>query len=470
MIVVELFCKNTSVFEVMNMDIVIVGIGRVGRTIADALNSEGHSITVIDDDVHALEKLSDTQNIMTIEGNGATLSTLKEANISTADLLIAVTATDELNLYTCLIAKNAGVKRTIARVRNPQYNQDLPIVKDDLKLSMAINPEQICAAELTRMLKFPGVVSMASFAKGNVDLIKIKVDEKSPLANKKVVQSSHMLKDGVRICIVERDGACHIPNGDFVIHSGDLISFVAPSKVAAKLLKILGIVSNRGRSVMLLGGSKIAFYLANDLLEAGIDVKIIDKDRNRCIELSETLDDALIINGDAMDQDLLLSEGIEHSSAIVTMMNTDEENLVSSLYAKKVNPNAKIITEIGNLKISNIFESLPLEIMFNPKKIAGEHIMRYVKAMYNSRNSEFETVYPIASGQAEALEFRVRNDNLTTGIPLSGLNLKSDLQIACINRQGKTIIPKGADSIKVGDTVIVVTKHKGLTDLNDILR
>ena len=407
---------------------------------------------------------------MTIEGNGATLATLKEADITSADLLIAVTATDELNLYTCLIAKNSGVKRTIARVRNPQYTQDLPYVKDDLKLSMAINPEQICARELTRMLKFPGVVDMASFAKGNIDLIKIKVDEKSPFSNKKVVQSSHILKDGVRICTVERDGECYIPNGDFLIQAGDFISFVAPSKAAAKLLKSLGIISNRGRSVLLLGGSKIAFYLAKDLLDAGIDVKIIDNDRERCLHLSESLDDALIIHGDAMDQDLLLSEGIEHVNAIVTLMNTDEENLVSSLYAKQVNKDAKVITEIGNLKISSIFENLPLDVMFNPKRIAGEHIMRYVKAMHNSRNSEFETVHPIAQGKAEALEFRVRNDNLTTGIPLSALNLKDDLQIACINRQGKTIIPKGTDTIEIGDTVIVVTKQKGLSDLNDILR
>lgn len=452
------------------MDIIIVGSGKVGRTIADKLNIDGHSITVIDEDVHALEKLSDTQNIMTVEGNGATLSTLKDAGVSNCDLLIAVTATDELNLYTCLIAKNAGVKRTIARVRNPQYTKDLPFVKDDLKLSMAINPELICARELTRMLKFPGVEGMASFARGHIDLIKIKVEENSILAGKKVVQSSNILKDGVRICTVERDGECYIPNGDFVIEPKDLISFIAPSKIAAKLLKSLGVVSNRGRSVLLLGGSKIGFYLAKDLSDAGISVKIIDDNKERCEELSEELDNALIIHGDAMDQDLLLSEGIEHVNAIVTLMNTDEENLVSSLYAKQINPNAKIITEIGNLKISSVFESLPLDTMFNPKKITGEHIMRYVEAMHNSKDSDFESMYPIANGKAEALEIRVREDNLATGIPLSGLDLKDDLQIACMSRQGKIIIPKGTDTIEVGDAVIVVTKHKGLSGLEDILR
>ncbi|MDO4747924.1 MAG: Trk system potassium transporter TrkA [Eubacteriales bacterium] len=452
------------------MDIIIVGSGRVGRTIADHLNLEGHSITVIDENVAALEKLSDTQNIMTIEGNGATLNTLKEANVSSCDLLIAVTATDELNLYTCLIAKNAGVKRTIARVRNPQYTKDLPFVKDDLKLSLAINPELLCSRELTRMLKFPGVESITSFARGHIDLIKIKVDDKSVLCNKKIVQCSNILKEGVRFCIVEREGECYIPNGDFVINEGDFISFIAPSKVAAKLLKSLGIVSNRGRSVMLLGGSKIAYYLARDLLDAGISVRIIESDKARCIELSEMLDDALIIHGDAMDQDLLLSEGIEHSNAIVTLMNTDEENLVSSLYAKQINPKAQIITEIGNLKISSVFDNLPLDTMFNPKRIAGEHIMRYVRAMHNSRDSEFETVHPIANGKAEALEFRVRKDSLVTGIALSALDIKANVQIACINRQGKMIIPKGSDTIEIGDTVIVVTKHKGLSDLEDILR
>lgn len=452
------------------MDIIIVGSGRVGRTIADNLNSEGHSITVIDCNIHALEKLNDTQNIMTIEGNGATLSVLKEANIKNADLLIAVTVSDELNLYTCLIAKNAGVKRTIARVRNPEYTKDLPFVKDDLKLSLAINPESLCARELTRMLKFPGVDSMTSFARGHIDLIKIKITEKSPLSDKKVVQSSHIFKDGVRICTVERNNECYIPNGDFIIKAGDLISFVAPSKAATKLLKSIGIVSNRGRSVMLLGGSKIAFYLAKELLEANIDVKIIDNDRDRCIELSELLDGALIIYGDAMDQDLLLSEGIEHADAIVTMMNTDEENLVSSLYAKSINPNAKVITEIGNLKISSIFDNLPLEIMFNPKKTTGEHIMRYVKAMHNSRDSQFESSHPISEGKAEALEFRVRKESRVTNIALSQLTLKDDLQIACINRQGKIIIPTGTDSIQLNDTVIIVTKQKGLSGLEDILR
>lgn len=452
------------------MDIIIVGSGKVGRTIANQLNLAQHSITVIDEDVNALEMIDDTQNIMTIEGNGATLSVLTEAGVKECDLLIAVTATDELNLYTCLIAKNAGVKRTIARVRNPQYTKDLPFVKDDLKLSMAINPEKISANEMTRMLKFPGVVSMNSFARGHVDLIKIKITENSVLCNKKVAQSSNIFKDGVRICVVERDEVCYIPNGDFEILAGDLISFIAPSKVAAKLLKTLGIVSNRGRSVMILGGSKIAYYLAKDLLEAGIAVKIVDSDRERCIELSETLDNAIIINGNALDQDLLLSENVEHVNAVVSLMSTDEENIIASIYARQINPKAKIITEVGNLKISDVLKGLELDTVLNPKKLTGDHILRYVKAIANSQDSEFESAHYIASGKAEALEFIVREDNLATGIPLSALDLKKDLQIACINRQGKMIIPKGTDAIEIGDTVIVVTKHKGLTGLEDILR
>lgn len=452
------------------MNIIIVGCGRVGRTIADELNTEEFSVTVIDTDYEALDKISDTQNIMTIEGNGATLKTLKEAGVDDCDLLIAVTEADELNLYTCLIAKTAGVNRTIARVRNPEYTVDIPMVKDELKLSLAINPEMICAKNMSRMLKFPGVENTASFSKGFIDLIKIKVDEKSVLANKKVVNCSNIFKDGVRICIIERGDECYIPNGDFEIKAGDFLSFIAPSKAAAKMLKSLGIVSNRGRTVIILGGGRISYYLAKDLLDAGISVKIIDHNYERCQELSEKLDNALIIHGDAMDQDLLLSEGIEHADAVVSMMNTDEENIIASLYTRKVNEKAKIITEIGNLKISNVSDTLPLDIIFNPKQVTGEHILRYITGMRNSADSNVETMYRIAKGKAEALEFRVRKEDDVTGVMLSALELKPGLQIACLNRRGKVIIPKGTDTIEVGDTVIVVTKQKGLSDLEDILR
>lgn len=451
------------------MKIIVVGCGRVGRTIAEQLNREGHSITVIDTDSNALQSVAGTQNVMALVGNGATFEILNEAGIKDSDLMIAVTASDELNLYACLIAKNAGAPRTIARVRNPRYTNDVPRLKDELGLSLAINPEQTCARELSRLIKFPGAVEIDSFAKGVVDLIKVKINDKSVLANKKVVDCASLFKSGLRICTVERGNEGYIPNGDFEIKSGDVISIISESKTAAKLFKNLGVINGKSRNVMILGGSKIAYYLAKSLSHSGIKVKIIETDQKRCEHLSEILDDVVIIHGNGMNQELLLSEGVEHADAIVALMDTDEENIIVSLFAKDVNPDAKIITEIDNISFS-IIDSLPLDSVIHPKHLTGQYIIRYVRAMQNSFGSNIETLYSICNGQAEALEFKAKEDNMAIGVPLSMLNLKSDLQIACINRNGRIIIPSGKDTIELGDTVIVVTKHKGLFDLKDILK
>ncbi len=433
------------------------------------LNKEGHSITVIDTDINALQSVAGTQNVMAIVGNGATFDTLVDAGVKDSDLMIAVTASDELNLYACLIAKNAGADRTIARVRNPQYTNDVPKLKDELGLSMAINPEQTCARELSRLIKFPGAVEIDSFAKGVVDLIKVKINSSSALADKKVVECAGLFKNGLRICTVERGNEGFIPNGDFEIKAGDIISIISESKAAARLFKQLGVINAKSRNVLILGGSKIAYYLAKNLSCTGMKVKIIEADKNRCEHLSENLDNVVIIHGNGMNQELLLSEGIEHADAVVALMDTDEENIIVSLFVKDVNPDAKIITEIDNISFS-IIDSLPLDSVIHPKHLTGQYIIRYVRAMQNSFGSNIETLYSICNGQAEALEFKAREDNLAIGVPLSMLNLKSDLQIACINRNGKIIIPSGKDSIELGDTVIVVTKHKGLFDLKDILK
>ena len=458
--------KSRDVF----MNIIIVGCGRVGRSIAEQLNMEGHSITVIDEKVSALDKISDTQNVMAIEGNGASYKTLNEAGITNCDLLIAVTAADELNLYTCLLAKTSGVQSTIARVRNPEYINDIPFVKDELKLSLAINPELTCASEIARLVKFSGAIKIDSFSKGMIDLIKIKVDENSPFANKKIADCSSILKGSVRIPIVERGEETYIPNGDFEIKVGDRISFVSTKSESGKMLKRLGLLNNKGRNVMILGGSKIGYYLAKSLKEEGLSVKIIENRQQRCEELSENLDGVMIIYGDAMDEDMLLSEGIETADAVVALMDTDEENALVSMYVRRINPKAKVITELGNLKFSSIFDSLDLDTIIRPKQLTGEYIIRYVRGMQNTVGSNVETMYKINNWQAEALEFRVRDKSQVTSIPLAGLNFKNDLQIVCINRNGKIIIPTGTDTIEVGDTVIVVTKHKGLSDLKDILK
>lgn len=452
------------------MKIIIVGCGKIGSTIARELNDEGHQIVVIDSNPQAVENLTNSIDLMGIEGNGASFEILQEAEIESADLIIAVTGADELNIYCCLLARSAGVKHTIARVRNPEYTKDLPRIKDTLGLSLSINPELICAREMDRLLKFPGAIEIDTFAKGVVELIKISVPEDSFLSNIEVKSTANFFKGKVRICTVERGGETFIPNGDFLIQPNDKISLLASSSDANKILKKLGLLSSRSRSVVILGGSKTAFYLADFLIKAGVNVKIIEKNKERCEVLAESLHDAVIINGNCMDMSLIASEGVENANGIVALMNNDEENILISLYLRKIS-NAKIITKINNESFGSIVDNLKLDSIINPKHLAGEQIAKYVRSMQNSLGSSVETLYNISeNNDVEALEFRVKEESKVTGVPLKDLRLKDNLQIACINRNGKIIRPSGMDTIELHDTVIVVTKHTGLSQLKDILK
>lgn len=449
------------------MNIVIVGCGKVGTSIAHELNTEGHDIVLVDINGDAVSRLSDSIDAMGVEGNGATYDTLTEAGVQNADLVVAVTAKDEVNLYACLMAKSAGVKHTIARVRNPEYTQDLFRVKDLLGLSMAINPEQTTAIEISQLFRFAGASEVDTLSRGMVELIKVTVPEKSIVANKRISQID-ILKNKVRICSVERGNEVYIPNGDFVIQSGDKISIVSKSETAAKFFRKINVVIGRSRDVIILGGGKISFYLAQRLIKSGTNVKIIEKNPIRCKELAELLPEAVIINGDCMDQDLLLSEGIDHADGVAALMDFDEENILISLYIKGVSK-AKIITKVNNTSFDNIVEQLNLECVINPKNISGEYIASYIRAMQNSLGSNVETLYRLNEDRVEALEFNAKNSSKLVGIPISKLNLKDNLQIICINRKGRIILPVGSDSIMTDDLVIVITKHKGLSDLDDIL-
>lgn len=449
------------------MKIVIVGCGKVGTSIANQLNAEGHDIVVVDINHDAVTNLSESIDVMGVEGNGATYDVLVEAGAQTADLVIAAAARDEINLYTCLMAKAAGVKHTIARVRNPEYKNDLFRVKDQLGLSMAINPELTAANEISRLLRFSGALEIDTFSKGVVELIKVAIPQESIIANKKISQID-ILKGKVRICSVERDGEVFIPNGDFIIQGGDRISVVSKAEVAAKFFKKISVAIGRSRDVFLLGGGKISFYLAEKLLRSGANVKIIDKNAARCHELSELLPDAVIIHGDCMDQDLLLSEGIEHADGVAALMDYDEENILISLYIKSVSK-AKIITKVNNASFDPILSNLDFDCVIHPKNITGEYIASYIRAMQNSLGSNVETLYRLNEDRVEALEFRVRNSSKVVGVPIQSLNLKDNLQIICINRHGKIILPQGSDVIMPEDFVVIITKHKGLSDLDDIL-
>lgn len=450
------------------MRIVIIGCGKVGTSIARELNAENHDISVVDNDRKAVARLSETLDVLGVEGNGATYEVLAEAGAETADLVIAATARDEVNLYACLMARAAGVPHTIARVRSPEYTDDLYRVKDQLRLSMSINPELTEAIEISRLLRFSGALEIDSFAKGAVELIKVLVPEKSPVIGKRISQID-TLGGRIRVCTVERANEVYIANGDTEIKAGDKVTVVAKPEIATRFFKKSGINIGRSKDVFLLGGGKVSFYLAQRLLKAGANVRIIERNLERCQELAEALHDAMIIHGDCMDQELLLSEGIERADGVAALMDYDEENILISLYIKEVSK-AKIITKINNESFDNIIGNLGLECVINPKTLTGEYIARYIRAMQNSLGSNVETLYRLHEDRVEALEFRAKQSSNVIDTPLSDLNLKDDLQIICINRNGKIILPQGGDSIMAGDSVVVITKHKGLSDLNDILK
>lgn len=450
------------------MRIVIVGCGKVGASIASQLNSEGHDISVVDIDRNAVQNLSNSLDVMGIEGNGASYEVLAEAGAKKADLVIAAAALDEVNLYTCLMAKAAGATHTIARVRNPEYTTDIHRIKDTLGLSMFINPELTAAKEMSRLLRFSGALEIDTFSRGSVELIKVALPEDSPIAGKKISQID-ILKGKVRICLVERGDEVFIPNGDFVLLGGDRISVASKADVAARFFKRISVSIGRSRDVILLGGGKISFYLAKNLIDSGANVKIIEKNPARCWELSNILPEAVVIQGDCMDQALLLSEGIEHADGVAALMDYDEENVLISLYIQSVSK-AKVITKVNNTSFDSILHNLKIKTIIHPKNLTGEYIASYIRAMQNSLGSNVETLYKLNDDAVEALEFRVRSNSRVTGIPLQELNLKDNLQVISINRHGKIILPQGSDKILYDDTVVVITKHKGLSDLDDILK
>ena len=450
------------------MRIVIVGCGKVGASIASQLNAEGHDISVVDIDRNAVQNLSNSLDVMGIEGNGASYEVLAEAGAKKADLVIAAAALDEVNLYTCLMAKAAGATHTIARVRNPEYTTDIHRIKDTLGLSMFINPELTAAKEMSRLLRFSGALEIDTFSRGSVELIKVALPEDSPIADKKISQID-ILKGKVRICLVERGDEVFMPNGDFVLRGGDSISVASKADVAARFFKRISVSIGRSRDVSLLGGGKISFYLAKNLIDSGANVKIIEKNPARCWELSNILPEAVVIQGDCMDQALLLSEGIEHADGVAALMDYDEENVLISLYIQSVSK-AKVITKVNNTSFDSILHNLKIKTIIHPKNLTCEYISSYIRAMQNSLGSNVETLYKLNDDAVEALEFRVRSNSRVTGIPLQELNLKDNLQVISINRHGKIILPHGSDKILYDDTVVVITKHKGLSDLDDILK
>lgn len=451
------------------MNIMIVGCGKVGQTLAEQLNEDGNNITVVDTRAEVVRDLTARLDIMGVVGNGATHTVQEEAGIDKTDLLIAVTGSDELNLLCCLIAKRAGDCQTIARVKNPSYSSEADYLKDELGLAMVINPEHAAAAEIARVLRFPSAIKIDTFAGGRVELLKYKVPEGSRLTGMAVKDVVAKLGCDVLVCTVERGDEVYIADGNFVFAERDIISVVASPKNAADFFRTIGYQTRAVRDVMIVGGGETAQYLCRILHRSGVAIKLLEKKPEICHELCLKFPDVRVICGDASDQEILVEEGIESASAFVALTGLDEENIFLSLFAKSVG-RPKVVTKINRIAFNDVIKHLDLDSTIYPKNITADIIARYVRAMKNSMGSSMETLYNIIQGKVEATEYTVKAGSPVTGVPLMKMDKKKDVLIAAIIRKDKVIIPRGMDVILAGDRVVVVSRAKMMDDIADMLK
>ena len=451
------------------LNIIIVGCGKVGTTLIDQLSKEGHDITIIDKSPENIQNITNIYDIMGIVGNGASYGVQMEAGIENADLIIAVTESDELNLLCCTVASRVGNCAAIARVRTPDYSDEVNYLQEKLGLAMIINPELEAAKEISRILYLPTALEVNTFAHGQAELIKVKIPEKNMLDGRAISEISKDFSFSFLICAIERNGEVFIPSGSFILRGGDVISFVASRKNAREFLKNIGFKTNQAKDTMIIGGGKVAYYLAKQLLSIGMGVRIIEQSKERCEELSILLPKAIIINGDGTDEELLKEEGITYAESFVPLTGIDEENIMLTLYARQIS-NAKVITKLNHINFREVINTLDLGSVVYPRFITSEAIIAYVRAKKNSMNSNIETLYHMFDSRVEAIEFKVTEKSEVTDIPLMDLSLKNNLLICFINRNGKIFIPSGQDCILTGDTVMIVTSHTGFDNIQDILK
>ena len=453
------------------MNIIIAGCGKVGYALAQQLNDENHNITIIDNSAERLQPALTAMDIQGIVGNATSFLTQQEAGIEAADLFIAVTGEDEYNLLSCLIAQKSSNCQTIARVRNPEYFKEITYLKQCMGIAMAINPELAAAKEIAHLIQVPEAMEIDTFAKGRIDLLRVAISENSPLHNLKVLEFSRRFGHEILICILVHDHKVIIPNGETILQAGDTISVILPKEKIHAFYKTAKLSSVKEiHDVIIAGGGTISYYLAHILQQSGIHVKIIEKNRERCDFLSIALPDATIIYADATNHEVMLEEGLASTDAFVALTNMDEENVFLSLYVNKISPRCKNITKINRLALNDIVEDLPIGSIISPKHITAEYILQYARSQSNSLGSNVEALYRLMYNQVEALEFHISTKSAVTDIPLIDLQLKNGLLICCIVRGNQIITPTGRDSIQVDDTVIVVTTHKGLRDIQDIMK
>lgn len=453
--------------EATGLNIIIVGCGVVGTALVEQLVLENHDITVVDTSPQKVQKITDMYDVMGVVGNGASFSVQKDAGIIDADLIIAVTDSDELNLLCCTVASRVGHCATIAKVRNPEYSHELNHIKDKLGLAMIVNPEYEASREIYKILCLPTALEVTSFAHGKADLVKIRIPHGNILDGMTLAQLGKSTND-VLICGVERDKQIYIPTGDFELKAGDMISFVAPAKKVSDFFKHIGFKTNKVKNTMIIGGGDAGYYLAKRLSDNGIDVCVIDKDKERCEELATMLPKVVVINGNGVDEDLLNEEGIQSAESFVTLTGSDEENILLTVHAKQFS-NAKLVTKINKIRFKDAINNLDIGSVIYPRYITSEAIIAYVRAKNASKGSNVETLYHLFDHRVEAVEFKIDKESKVTNTPIMKLKLKDNLLICFIFRRGKVIIPSGQDCISPGDSVMIVTTHSGFNDISNIL-
>lgn len=450
------------------MRIIIAGNGKVGLSLTARLSAEGHELTLIDTNQQLLNATMERYDVMTLHGNCASMDILKQAGVMRADLLIAVTNADEINLLCCLTAHALNPNlHTIARTRNPEYTEQIFAMRDVFALSMTINPELQAAREIERVIKYPGFLKRDTFAKGRVEIVELRLEADSKLCDQALTDLYHIIKCKVLVCAVRRGGTIAIPDGNYRLKAGDRIYVTAPAENLTILLKSLGIITHKAKQTILCGGGRIGYYLAQQLSKNGVNVHIIEQNYEKCITLSDQLPNITVVNGDATSQSLLEAEGIEDCDALVALTTLDEMNMIISLYAKNCHV-PQVITKVDHTDNSSILDSLNLDSIISPKELCCNTIVRYVRAMQNTTGAAL-TVHSLAEGLVEAMEFRADADTAHCGEPLKAIHLKKNVLIACITHGAKTEIPNGDSVFTQGDTIVVITpRDVAIRTLNDI--
>lgn len=450
------------------MKIVIIGDGKVGYKLAKQLSSEKYDIILIDNNEEKLRKSIERMDVFCVAGEGGSVEVQQRADVPHADLVIACTSTDECNMLSCLIARRLGARHTIARVRNPIYYKQIDFLKKDLHLSMVVNPELIVAGDITRLLLFPDASKVETFVKGRVELVEFPI-HCGKLEGLSLSELYARFQVQVLVCAVESGETVLIPDGDYILKAGDKLHIAASHQNMEQFFKKIALRKEKIKNAMICGGGRVAYYLASQLCNLGMNVKIIERNRERCEELCELLPKATIINGDATEHDLLIEEGIEKTDAFIALTGMDEENIIMSLFASKQSV-SKVIVKINEDRRAMMIDELGLDSIVSAKTATADAILGYVRARRNSQcSANVETMYQLLDGRVEALEFIIKSENAYTGVPLQDLNLKVNNIIACIARGRKIIIPNGDDSIQVGDSVVIITMTKQIRDLDDIL-